>query len=90
MYLLEEIHSSKILINFPYFCQSSHLEAADNNHNDQTSNHDKGLEHVCPDDGLQTTLEGNRRNQMMMDGTDDDDDDNDDGDNKATYRGSTA
>ena len=58
-----------MLVDLPYFIQSSDLDAANDYNRDETSDHDGRLKYICPHYGLQSTLMRDGENTTVWAGT---------------------
>lgn len=55
--VLEELNSPAIVIPFPHLCHATDPGSAEYSNSDDGAEHQHCLNSVCPDDGLQATLE---------------------------------
>ena len=55
-YLLKEVKTVKIFVDFPYLIKTSNLIASHYHHSDKTSNHNHGLKDISPNHSLEASL----------------------------------
>ena len=61
MYILKKVDSSIVLIDLPDFLHTAYFHTSNNCHGNQACQHNNRLEHICPNDRLEASLQKFKR-----------------------------